>query len=92
MGFSKFNERLLSLNHLFKYLNMIIMSLTKSVGLELVTIILVPSANRTGLDLSLTKSGMPLMDLVWILVEHHTLFYPILKLFGDKFMFLISTL
>jgi hypothetical protein len=36
--FSKFNERLLTLNHLFKYLNMVVMSLIKSLELELVTI------------------------------------------------------
>jgi hypothetical protein len=54
---SKFSERLLALNHVFKYSNMVVMSLIKSVGLELVTIILVSSVKRTGLDLSLTKFG-----------------------------------
>jgi hypothetical protein len=37
------------------------MSLIKSVGSELVTIILVSSANRIGLDLSLTKFGRSLV-------------------------------
>jgi hypothetical protein len=55
--FLKFNERLLALNHLFKYSNMVIMSLIKSVGLEFVTIILVSSANKTDLDLFLTEFG-----------------------------------
>jgi hypothetical protein len=36
---------------------MVIMSLIKSVGLELVTIIIVSSANWFDLDLSLTKCG-----------------------------------
>jgi uncharacterized protein (DUF486 family) len=52
MGLSKFSERLLALNHLFKYSNTVVMSLIISVGLELVTIMLVLSANRIGLDLS----------------------------------------
>jgi hypothetical protein len=61
MGFSKFNERLLTLNHLFKCSNMIIISLIKSVWLQLVTIILVLSANRTrhGMD----PCGMPCLIL-----------------------------
>jgi hypothetical protein len=57
--FAKFNERLFSLNRLFKYSNTVIMSLIKSVGLEFVIIILASSANRIGLDIHvfLTKSG-----------------------------------
>jgi uncharacterized protein (DUF486 family) len=58
---SKFNETLLALNHLFKYSNTVVMSLITSVGLELITIILVLSANRIGLDLFLTKSGKSFM-------------------------------
>jgi hypothetical protein len=54
---SEFNERLLVPDHLFKHSNTVVMSLRKSVGLELVTIILVSSENRIGLDLFLTKSG-----------------------------------
>jgi hypothetical protein len=46
-----------SLNHLFKYSNMVVTSLIKSVELELVTLILVSSANRIGLDLFLTTFG-----------------------------------
>jgi hypothetical protein len=44
--FSEFNERLLALNHLFQYSNMVVMSLIKSVGFEMVTIILVLSAKK----------------------------------------------
>jgi uncharacterized protein (DUF486 family) len=50
---SKFNERLLAPNHLFKYSKKIVMSLIKSVGLELVAIILESFANRIGLNLFL---------------------------------------
>jgi hypothetical protein len=52
----------------------------------LVTTILVPSANRIGLDLFLIKLGKSFIyrrrakNLIWILVESHALFYPILKL------------
>jgi hypothetical protein len=52
---SKFSERPLAVNHIFKNPNMVVMSLLKSVGLELVTIIPVSSANRNDLDLFLTK-------------------------------------
>jgi hypothetical protein len=52
---SKFNERLLALNHLFKYSNTVVMSLIKYVGLKLVTNMLVSSANRFCLDLFLTR-------------------------------------
>jgi hypothetical protein len=47
----------IELNHLFQYSNMVITLLITFVGLELVAIILVSSANKTGLDLFLTKSG-----------------------------------
>jgi hypothetical protein len=57
VSFPKFNERLLAQNHLFKYSNTVVMSLLKSMGLELVTIILALSAKRIGLDLFLTKFG-----------------------------------
>jgi predicted DNA-binding ribbon-helix-helix protein len=49
------NERLLTLNHLFKYSDTVIMPLTKFVRLECVTIILVSSANKIHLDLLVTK-------------------------------------
>jgi hypothetical protein len=57
--FSKFNKRLLSLNHLSEYLNTVVMSLIKSVGLDLVIIILVSYTNRIGLHLHVfvIKSG-----------------------------------
>jgi hypothetical protein len=42
----KLYERLLALNHLFKYSNMVVMSLIQSVGLELVPIIPLTFANR----------------------------------------------
>jgi hypothetical protein len=45
-------------HHLLEYLNTVIMQLTKFVGLELVTIILV-SANGIDLDIFLTKFGKP---------------------------------
>jgi hypothetical protein len=47
--FSKFNERLLDLNHLFIYSNTVIMSIIKFVGLELVPIMLVSTVNKIGL-------------------------------------------
>jgi hypothetical protein len=81
---SKFNEILLTLNHLFKYMNTVVMSLITSVGLVLVTIIPVSSANRIGLDLlSYLYREERTKDLAWILVERHALFYPILKLSDD---------
>jgi hypothetical protein len=52
---SKFSERLLAVNHLFKYSNVIFVSFIKSAVLDFVTVILVSSVNKIGLDLSLMK-------------------------------------
>lgn len=52
----------LSLSHLFKYLNVVVMSLIKSMGLELVSIILVSSASRICLDLFLEEFGKSLFS------------------------------
>jgi hypothetical protein len=51
----KFSERLLAVNHSFKYSDKPFMSFIKSVILDWVNIILVSSANKINLDLSLTR-------------------------------------
>ena len=48
--FSKFNDERI-LHHLFKYSKTSLMSLVKSLGLELVTRTLVSSAKRMGIEL-----------------------------------------
>jgi hypothetical protein len=54
-GLSKFSEMLLVVNHSFKYSDTTFMSFVKSEVLDWVNTVLVASANKTGLDLFLTK-------------------------------------
>jgi hypothetical protein len=56
MDSSKFSEHLLALNHLFKDSSSISISFLKPPRLELVNIILVSSANKTGLLIVFYKS------------------------------------
>jgi hypothetical protein len=55
---SIFGERLLAVNHLLKYSNVIFISFIKYAVLDFVTVMLVSSANKIGLDLSLMKSDV----------------------------------